>query len=206
MPATIRCALTLAAAMLIALVGLIVPQQAGADPAVPPDIIGDTGGPVLQVVASGNVGESLNYATGNQVWKASDETMSVKVTPGSGSSLPSNWCFDSLFDWERPGTHFDIRIARTCDARYPSSSGAKDDGSGHGMTGANRLATCKGPYNNSIDGGSCVNHAYADADAEGATVRLGNTEDEKCARGWVVEYGGRGPIYYSGGISTDCYE
>lgn len=201
LPGNIRRDLTLLAAMLVAVLGLVVPQQAGAEPPAAPAVTADGGDLGVTTVGAGNVGESVNYATGNQIWDALPDTYSVKITPGSGSSLPTNTCFDSYLDWKTLSGHWDIRIARTCDTGFPVTQSGNDTNTHRTFLGANRLATCKGPFNATTTG-TCSNHSYADSSVAGAADTLGNTY--YCARGREVWRGGSGPYYYSGGNSWQC--
>lgn len=179
-----RRALTVAVTLLAAAVAMLLPS------------------PAMATYASGNVGETVNYATGTQIWDAEPETYTLKMYPTSTSSLPSNYCFDSFLDWKTGGGHWDIRIARTCDPDIGFGKSGDDTNTTRALFGANRLATCKGGINQTTTG-TCVNHSQADMGISGASDNLGS--NYVCARGWDVWLGGSGPHYYSGGNSWDCY-
>lgn len=178
-----RRALTLFTLLAVAFAAMFVPQAAYA------------------IVADGDVGESSGNATGRQVWDAGPESYLVRITPGSGSSLPTNYCFDSFLDWGTVNGHWDIRIARTCDTGFLVTQSGDDTDAHRQLTGANRLATCKGVINQTASG-SCSNHSYAVYAISGAADNL--AADYYCARGRAVWKGGSGPHYFTGGVSWDC--
>lgn len=206
LPGSVRRGLTLLAAMVLAMAGMVVPQQAGAAPGTGSESGEETQAVVDTVVfgpvGAGSVGESAGgKGTANQTWDKSNDSFQVKIT-ASGSSLATNYCIASLLDWDRvttPGTsdHMDMRGAQSCDAGYGRNSGAQND-AGYTFAGAQKLAGCYGPVNNT-DAGNCTNHTYATLPIAGSNTDFGGT----CLEGWVTWKGG-GTDYFTGGNPISC--
>ena len=52
-------------------------------------------------------------------------------------------CFDTWYDWSRPG-HYDARLARTCSSQFYSDSGTQSESTSVQLAGMNKQGACYG--------------------------------------------------------------
>ena len=75
-------------------------------------------------------------------WIPSSGIMQV-IADDSQNTIPSNYCFDSWFDWDTQSGHYDARVARTCrslSAKY----GPRATDTGRTFLGMQRAGLCYG--------------------------------------------------------------
>jgi hypothetical protein len=143
-------------------------------------------------------------------WYAFDpvnDTLALRAIP---LGIPAGYCLSVYLDPTRAsgsggeGSHYDIRMARTCNQNYEVATGLQYEGDtypGVNLTGINKLAVCMAPNNVAITHPDTECRFMTSQQLSGVNAVVSNY----CTRAWV-----RWPnavlSYYGGGVVTQCDE
>ncbi|WP_144420374.1 MULTISPECIES: hypothetical protein [Micromonospora] len=136
------------------------------------------------------VGPSPSYGFYNQ----NDTSDLLRVMANPTGAVPSGKCLDMWYDWNREGSHYDARMARSCRPAFSRDSGNTYESTD--VSGFNKLFSCYG-NNNATTSGTCEVTI-------GAPSSVLPSIPNNCTRSWWLTSSGTYQYDPGGSSSTSC--